>query len=176
MSEGRSQVWELMFKIRILWIHHTSPSSDTTPLLALILCQGLTWMRLCHSQCAPTAALRGRCCLCIFLRSYWGHFWQQGRFMLYITVRRRCMLVTEHTESYTITSPSPNVRHISKSICLLNVVSIYRSHIWLLWRKPDGYWCEGHSGYLCHIPCIVPLLAGWIHWPGSHKTGFKDLH
>lgn len=57
-------------------------------------------MQPCHSQCVPMAALRGRCCLCIFLHSCWDHFWQQGRFMLYITVRRQCMLVTEHTESY----------------------------------------------------------------------------
>lgn len=58
----------------------------------------------------------------------------------------------------------------------LSYVSMCRGHSWLLRRKPDCDWCKGHSWYFCHLSGTVPLLAGWIHWSGSHESGLKDYN
>lgn len=42
-----------------------------------------------------------------------------------------------------------------------------RSNLRFLWGKPDCDWCEGHSWYLCHLSCTVPLLTCWIHGSGT---------
>lgn len=115
--------------------------------------------------CAAIGVISGgRDNLCCLL--WWGH-------TAYLALNAYILI-----ESFTFTSPSHVILCISigshTSICLVNIVSICRSHIWLLWRKPDCNRCKGHSWYFCHLSCAVPLLAGWIHWSGSHETGLKD--
>lgn len=170
--EGKSQVEELVFvkpfhqkkSFKVI----TSRHHLTDIPHALLSFQGLTWMQQCHSQCVHLAAWRGRCCLSMFLHSFWGHFLQRGQFLPSIMVYYIYFSLPVYHRCISVGS------RISKSTCLFNVVSICRSHTWLLWRKPDSNWCKGHSWYLCHLSGTVPLLAGWIHWPGSHETRLKD--
>lgn len=55
----------------------------------------------------------------------------------------------------------------------LSVSYVCRSHSWLLWREPDCDWWEGHSWYLCHLSCSIPLSDSWIFWPGSIESLLK---
>lgn len=132
-------------------------------------------MLQCRSRCVRLAALHGRCFLSMFLHSFWGPFLQREQFMQSILVRA---IVHWHLLMWmsTLLLCLVCVPRFLSIVHIWNYPSTYRGHTHLLWWEPDGKWREGHSWYLCHLSCTVPVLAGWIHWPGSHETRAAGNH